>query len=84
MVTIQKVTRSPKFIKNTKKLDSFLLEKIKKQIQKIIENPEVGKPLKYKRGERSLYIKPFRLIYTLKEDELILLKFDHRKKVYND
>lgn len=81
-MVIRKVTRSPKFIKDTKRLDSFLLKKIEKQIKKIIENPRVGKPLKYKRGERSLYIKPFRLVYALRREEVILLKFDHRKKVY--
>jgi len=79
---IKKITRSPIFIKQTKHLDSFLLEKLKKQIMKIIENPNVGKPLKYVRGERSLYIKPFRFVYAIRGDELILLKFDHRKRVY--
>lgn len=80
---IRKVTRSPKFIKDIKKLDSFFLKKIEKQIMKILENPQVGKPLKYKRGERSLYLKPFRLVYVLRGEELILLKFDHRKRVYD-
>jgi len=79
---ITKVTRSPEFIKQIKHLDSFFLKKLKAQIIKILENPSVGKPLKYKRGERTLYIKPFRLVYALKTDEIILLKFDHRKKVY--
>ena len=82
-MVIKKITRSPKFIKDTKKLDNFLLEKLKKQIRKIIGNPNVGKPLKYKRGERSLYIKPFRLIYSIEKDELILLKFGHRKRIYH-
>ncbi len=81
---ITKITRSPFFIKQIKHLDNFLLEKIKKQIEKILQNPQIGKPLRYKRGERSLYIKPFRLIYAIRRDELILLKFDHRKKVYKD
>ena len=79
---IKRVTRSPKFIKDVKRLDSFNGQKIKKQILKILENPEVGKPLRHIRNERVLYIKPFRLIYTLRKDELILLKFEHRKKVY--
>jgi len=79
---MKNVTRSPKFIKDIKRLDDFSLKKIEKQIMKILENPEVGKPLKYKKGERSLYIKPFRLVYALREEELILLKFDYRKKVY--
>ena len=81
-MSITKVTRSPTFIKQTKQIDFSLLQKLKKQIQKIIKNPEVGKPLKYRRGERSLYIWPFRLIYSIRENELILLKLDHRKKVY--
>ena len=81
---IIRITRSPLFLKQTKNLDAFLLEKLKKQISKIIENPNVGKPLKYKRGERSLYIKPFRLIYAVRSDELILLKFGHRKNIYDE
>jgi mRNA-degrading endonuclease RelE of RelBE toxin-antitoxin system len=77
-----KITPSKKFIKDVKKLDEFDKEKLEKQIKKIIENFNIGKPLKYKRGERSLYIKPFRLIYALRGDGIILLKFEHRKKVY--
>ena len=79
---IKKITRSPAFIKQIKHLDKFLLKKLKKQIIKIIDNPNIGKPLKYLRGERVMYIKPFRLVYAVRRDELILLKFDHRKKVY--
>ena len=79
MVTI---TPSKNFKKDVKRLDDFRREKLAKQIKKIIENPIVGKLLKYKRGERTLYIKPFRLIYAVRGDELILLKFEHRKKVY--
>ncbi len=75
---ITKVTRSSTFVRQTKRLDSELLGKLKKQILKVIENPLVGKPLKYKRGERTLYIKPFRLVYSVRGSELILLKFDHR------
>ncbi len=79
---ISKVTRAPAFIKQTKHLDGFLRKKLRKLIHKILEDPEVGKPLRYTRGERSVYLKPFRLVYWVREDELILLKFDHRKKVY--
>ena len=81
-MVIKKVTRSPKFIKDIKRLDDFSLKKIEKQIMKILETPEVGKPLKYTRGERSIYIKPFRLIYAIRKDEIILLKFEHRKSAY--
>ena len=44
--------------------DELLRTKIKKQIKKISENPEVGKPMKHDRkGTRELYIRPFRLSY---------------------
>ncbi len=79
---INKVTRSPLFLKQIKHIDDFLLKRLKAQINKILENPFVGKPLKYKRGEKALYIKPFRLIYAVRGDEIILLKFEHRKRVY--
>lgn len=78
-----RITPSNKFIKDIKKLDNFERDKLEKQIRKIVENPEIGKPLKYKRGERSLYIKPFRLIYTIIHKDIILLKFEHRKNVYD-
>ncbi len=79
-----KITPSKRFIRDVKRLDQFKREKLEKQIKKIIRDPTVGKPLKYKRSERSLYLKPFRLVYAVREDEVILLKFDHRKRVYRD
>ena len=57
--------------------------KILKQIKKIADRPEKGKPLSFSlRGERAIYIKPYRLIYSFADDTLILLRFEHRKKVY--
>ena len=80
-----KVTFSEGFEKSFKKLkDKTLKGRIIKQIKKIIENPLIGKPLRHDlRGERSLYIKPYRLIYAVRKDEIILLRFLHREKVYN-
>lgn len=63
--------------------DNFFKEKVMKQIQKISENPEVGKPMKHDRkGTRELYIKPFRLSYAyLKNQNLIyVLDLYHKKK----
>lgn len=77
-----KIIPSKRFIKDIRGLDGFENDKLNKQIQKIIDNPSVGKPLRYKRGERSLYLKPFRLVYAVRGGEIILLKFGHRKKVY--
>ena len=77
-----RIIPSNTFKKNIKRLNQFDRDKLEKQIKKIVENPNVGKPLKYKRGERSLYIKPFRFVYAIRGDEILLLKFEHRKKVY--
>ena len=45
--------------------DNLLKEKIIKQIEKIKENPEAGKPMQYnQKGTRELYIKPYRLSYV--------------------
>ncbi len=63
--------------------DSLLKEKIIKQIEKIKENPEIGKPMMYNRkGTRELYIKPFRLAYGYISDEnkVIILDFYHKKE----
>ena len=79
---ISKVTRAPAFIKQTKHLDGFLRKRLKKLLAKVLDNPGIGKPLKYTRGERAVYLKPFRLVYAVQGEELILLKFDHRKRVY--
>jgi len=77
---------SSEFKKSVKHLDSLNREKLEKIIRKILEEPEIGKPLKYGRGERTIRIKPFRLIYSFRKDKdiLYLLKFEHRKSVYSD
>ena len=54
-----------------------------KQLKKLAENPESGKPLKYElKNHRSLRIPPFRLIYRLEENKIIINCFDHRQDVY--
>jgi len=63
--------------------DSFLKQKILKQIEKIKNNPEAGKPMMYERkGTRELYIKPFRLSYSynVSEDHVYILDLYHKKE----
>ncbi len=83
MVTI---IPSSNFKKTVKHLDFKQREKIEKIIKKILDNPDIGKPLKYSRGERSLRIKPFRIVYSFRKDieTLYLLKFEHRDSVYEN
>ena len=62
--------------------DSATKEKIIKQVEKIKENPEIGKPMRYgRKGTRELYIKPYRLSYIyLPEKKLVyILDLYHKK-----
>lgn len=64
--------------------DSAVKERVKKQIAKIVNNPDVGKPLRFGlKGERTIYIKPYRLVYSAIGDKVYLLRFEHRKSVYD-
>lgn len=63
--------------------DELMRTKVKKQIQKISINPEIGKPMRYARkGTRELYIKPFRLsyIYIKGKDIVYILDLYHKKE----
>lgn len=54
---------------------------VKKKIRKIIENPDIRKPMKYARkGTREVYIGSFRLSYAYIQDEkrLIFLDLYHK------
>ncbi|MBU0906821.1 MAG: type II toxin-antitoxin system RelE/ParE family toxin [Nanoarchaeota archaeon] len=78
------VIYTEKFEREFKKTDASVKEKIRKQIKKIIENPQTGKPLRYNlKGERTVYVKPFRIIYSFSNDTLYFLRFEHREEVYS-
>ncbi len=81
MVTVAYEAR---FVKRIKKIkDEKLKERVKKQIEKIIEKPEVGKPMRFsRRGNREVYIPLFRLSYGYikKEDKIVLLDLHHKNE----
>jgi mRNA-degrading endonuclease RelE of RelBE toxin-antitoxin system len=85
MVEIKNLIYTDKFERDCRKIkDNLIKDRLEKQIQKIVEDPESGKPLKYGlKEERTIRIKPFRLIYAVQEGSLILLRFEHRKEVYD-
>jgi mRNA-degrading endonuclease RelE of RelBE toxin-antitoxin system len=79
MVTVAYEERFKKIV--TKVKDASVQQKIKKQIKKIINNPEIGKPMKVSRkGTREFYIPPFRLsyLYVDKEDKIVFLDLYHK------
>lgn len=82
-MVIEEVLGTNKFKKAFKNLDSSIKQKVNKQIKKILENPKVGKLLRYNlKNERAVYVKPYRIIYTFKGSTLYLLKLKHRKSAY--
>ncbi|MCK5333616.1 MAG: type II toxin-antitoxin system RelE/ParE family toxin [Candidatus Aenigmarchaeota archaeon] len=69
------------FKKNFKKIkDQFTKDKIIKQISKIKENPEIGKPMRYgRKGTRELYISPYRISYFLNNATIYILDLYHKE-----
>ena len=58
-------------------------DRIIKQLEKIRDNPEIGKPMRnVRKGTRELYIHPFRLSYAYFKDDgkVILLDLYHKDK----
>ena len=84
MVEIKAIVYTQKFEREVRKTrDGLLKQRLEKQIRNVAENPESGKPLRYGlKGEWTVRVKPCRLIYAVQEDKLILLRFEHRKEVY--
>lgn len=84
MVAIRNIVWTEKFERELKRLkDSAIKGRVKRQIEKILENPEAGKPLRFElKGERSIHIPPYRLIYATQGETLYLLRLEHRKTVY--
>ncbi len=78
------IERKKDFLSKISKIkDNSIIDQIKKQIRKIVANPEIGKPMRYgRKGTREVYIKPFRLSYAYisHEDKIILLDLYHKKK----
>ena len=79
-----RVIYSKEFEQDVKKVrDKSVKERMIKQVEKILKNPEIGKPLRYNlKGERSVCVSPYRLVYALVDDKIFLLRFRHRDDVY--
>jgi len=79
MVTVAYDKRFEHTIKKIK--DQGLKDRVKKQITKVVENPEIGKPMRFTRKDtREVYVPPFRLSYTYlkEEDKIIFLELYHK------
>lgn len=83
-MVVTTVEKTDEFVRINKKIkDSLQKEKVQKQIIKIIQEPEIGKPMRFgRKGTREVYISPFRLsyIYIKEENKIILLDLYHKDK----
>ena len=72
----------PYFLKIVQKIkNNDLKEKVKKQLTKITDNPEIGKTMMHNRkGTREVYSSPFRLsyIYIKEENKIVFLELYHK------
>ena len=71
--------------KNIEKLDPSIGRIIRKAIESLAANPAKGKPLAYDlAGLHSLRTSDYRVIYRIKEKELIIIVIavGHRKEIY--
>jgi mRNA-degrading endonuclease RelE of RelBE toxin-antitoxin system len=71
------------FQKTFNKLDKSIKIQVEKVLIKIIENPEIGKPMRYARkGTREVYVGSFRLsyVYFHYEDKIVILDLYHKDK----
>jgi len=78
---VKEVIRTDNFLRRLKKIDKSVLIKVEKLVIKILNDPEVGKPMRFDRKEtRELYAPPFRLnyIYDKSRDILIFLDIYHK------
>ena len=84
MVVITEVIWTRKFERELRKLgDKTVKDRVKDRIEKMLDNPETGKPLRFAlKGERSIYVPPYRLIHAVQGETLYLLRFEHAKTVY--
>ncbi len=70
---VKEVIRTEKFLGKLSKLDKSYIDRIEKLIIKILNNPEIGKPMRFDRkGTREVYIGSLRLSYAYNKSNDII------------
>ena len=78
---VKEIIRTDSFISRLKRLGKSYLERVEKLIIKIINNPLIGKPMRFdRRGTMEVYLSPFRLMYfyDVNKDILYFLDLYHK------
>lgn len=72
-----------RFLTRCKKKNNDLFQKAQYQIEKIIREPHIGKPLHYAmKNRRRVHTGSYVLVYEFHDNELRFLDCDHHDKVY--
>lgn len=72
-----------RMLKKCKKKDHSLFTQLSYEMEKIINDPTVGKPLRYAmKNRRRVHVGSFVLVYEFHNDELRFLDFDHHDHIY--
>lgn len=83
--SISKIVYSREFeqaLKRSKK-DKSSFERLTRQMEKILREPNIGKPLRYTlKNRRRVHIGSFVLVYEFHSGELRFLDFDHHDGIY--
>jgi len=78
-----KIELSEKFKSQLRKLKNEKLSSVEKTLKDLLEDSNIGKPLKYSfKGFRAVRIGKYRLIYAIEGDAVKVYAIKHRKKVY--
>ena len=78
-----KIEYSPLAFEQLKKLEKPIQKQIIARLEKLSENPELAKPLSNVfKNYRSERIGKYRIVFSIKQDTLIIAKIEHRKNVY--
>lgn len=78
-----RIKYKPEAVKQLKKLPHFEKKKIIRKIELLSQNPYCGKVLKGElEGLRSLRAWPYRIIYEIRGQSLIILSIAHRQSAY--
>jgi mRNA-degrading endonuclease RelE of RelBE toxin-antitoxin system len=66
------------------KKDKVLIERLHKKIDEILENPEHYPVKKYElKGKRGVHVGSFVIVFEIKDEEAIFLRFKHHDHVYS-
>jgi mRNA interferase RelE/StbE len=85
MVTMYGLVYTDKAKEQYEALDARLRRQVDKGLERIRQNPQLGKPLRGElKGIWSERVATFRILYKIrnKEVEVVILVIEHRKSVY--